>query len=242
MRIETSETMEERIAKADGVIVLCQMIIHHQLALVPECELQSRYIESANQHRRRSAVQWALRIMRKQCSWTTLRQFISEQRVDDLNTLAGARVFPVYAEIRAIYDETMTKVATKCGVETHKGESGEVAVWPLTPMIRYCLDDPDLFATYTFPICQHKVAFFLTHEQYLTITGTGGALLEGMVTERVAAAEDDEDDGNFEDVMDVEPDEVRAAILQRPAPTPRGAAASHARSLCRRARAVRTSM
>ena len=59
MRIETSETKAERIAKADRVIVLCQMVIHHQLALVPECELQTRYIEPANQHRRRSAVQWA---------------------------------------------------------------------------------------------------------------------------------------------------------------------------------------
>ena len=33
-------------------------------------------------------------------------------------------------------------------------------------------------------------------------------MLEGLVNEQVAAAEDDEDDGNFEDVMGVEPDEV----------------------------------
>ena len=64
--------------------------------------------------------------MRKTLSWNELRQFISDQRTEDINHLCGLRIFPTEQQVRDEYDEICTKIATRCSIETHKGENGEL--------------------------------------------------------------------------------------------------------------------
>jgi hypothetical protein len=40
-------------------------------------------------------------VMRKTLSWSQLRQFISDQRTQDINHLLGERIFPTEEQVRS---------------------------------------------------------------------------------------------------------------------------------------------
>ena len=180
----------DRIKRANLTIAVLQQGIARQVFHVPEAQ-ESKYCKLANAYRERMTVVLAARVIRKELSWSRLRTDISEQKEEELNKLNGVRIFPTFVAVRKVWEQIFLKIAHGAGVEVFKGEKGEVAYWPLRLIIKYFLDDADLFSTLRPPLLEDSVCVVLTPVQLrsaethgtlkpLTITGDGATLLDSL--------------------------------------------------------------
>lgn len=106
-----------------------------------------------------TALVFALRLVRKDLSQNQLRNFISEQNAQGINTMSGRRIFPSFDEVIAIYRELRDEVSEAAGIEKIESLHGEAGYWPLSKLIPFVLNLPGMRDAMEFPEIKDAIAF-----------------------------------------------------------------------------------
>ena len=102
-------------------------------------------------YRDRSAIVWAQRIIRHDCSITKFKRWVTENGANRLSKFEGTHIFPTTPQVLKIIDQIKTRVSKQMGVHGVDGPTGEGGIWLPTSIISYLLQHEDLRACCEFP-------------------------------------------------------------------------------------------
>ena len=102
-------------------------------------------------YRDRSAIVWAQRIIRHDCSISKFKRWVTENGANRLSKFEGTHIFPTTPQVLKIIDQIKTRVSKQMGVHGVDGPTGEGGIWLPTSIISYLLQHEDLRACCEFP-------------------------------------------------------------------------------------------
>ena len=121
--------------------------------LAADCPATSRGIfqDEVQSYRDRSAIVWAQRIIRHDCSISKFKRWVTENGANRLSKFEGTHIFPTTPQVLKIIDKIKTRVSKQMGVHGVDGPTGEGGIWLPTSIISYLLQHEDLRACCEFP-------------------------------------------------------------------------------------------
>ena len=97
-------------------ILMLDKIKALQISQLPKDEVEKLPEQhAAKTYRKQMSVLWAMKIVRKRCSWAMLREHISQQRERHLYEFASVRIFPTEREIRALVKQIYSDTVATAG-------------------------------------------------------------------------------------------------------------------------------
>jgi hypothetical protein len=149
----------EAVAAAENTMSLAQAVLEQERKAAPPAAIQSQQRVAAEARRRKMALHWASRIIRKQMTLTAYRGMLSDQHKDGLNYLHGDRVEPTYKEVSLIIQEIHTQMGLMLDIRSATlPDTGEAGIMMPSSVLAYVLRDKELLSCCKFPIVPNAVA------------------------------------------------------------------------------------